>query len=153
MWWLARTEPRQERLAKFHVERDNPNAEAYLPCFWDPFAEKIHPLFPNYLFVRSPDGLWGFLRRTIGIFSVVMRGSEPDIMPDVQMEKLREREYQGLVQLQEGMKLVPGRKVEIGSSWNGIYTGMSSQNRCRVLLSMFGRQVTANVEVLQVRPV
>ena len=153
VWWLARTEPRRERLAKYHVEQ-NPEAEAYLPMFWDPFAEKIYPLFPNYLFVRCPNGVWGFLRRTIGIFSLVMRGPEPDTMSDKQLDDLKEREYQGLVQLQ---KFAPGQKVDIAGSvfqgWNGIYQGMSSKNRCTILLDLLGQTVSVSVDLKQVRPV
>jgi transcription antitermination factor NusG len=149
-WMLARTEPRQERSAKFNVER-NPCAEAYLPVFWDPVVNKIYPLFPSYLFVRTtPMDVWGFLRRTTGIFQVVMRGKFPDTMPDEQLEILKEREFQGLVQLQ---KFEPGEKVEVAGklSWSGIYVGMKSKDRCRVLMEMFGRKVETTVNLQQLR--
>jgi transcription antitermination factor NusG len=147
VWLLCRTEPRQERNAKWNVEK-NSNAEAYLPVFLDPTNGKIFPLFPNYLFVKVGDGIWGFLKRTVGIFRVVMRGIQPDSMPNSIMEKLKEREYEGLVRLQ---KFEPGQKVEI-NGWNGIYLGMKSKDRCRILMTMFGREVETDVTLSNLQP-
>ena len=142
MWLVAMTEPRRESVAKHFLEIQG--RTVYYPLFRETFTDKIQPLFPRYIFIHSPDGIWRFLRNTIGIIKVLMRNQEvPEIMKDSVMMELRKREQDGLIQLhafQTGDEVsIVGNNVFAG--WKGIYEGMNGHGRCRVMLSMLGQHV------------
>ena len=75
-------------------------------------------------------------------------------MPDSAIEVLQENEKNGLVQIQQ-LSLHRGQRVSIvGSAMNGhvgIFEKMSGRDRCRILFSMLGQEVRADVDVCYVR--
>src|SRR5215475_559946 len=152
-WIVARTEPRREHIAQSFVKTLH-NHQTYLPIFRDWRSKQIQPLFPNYLFIQSLTGLWWHLRSTIGVMTLIMRGEVPDLMPDSAIEVLQENEKNGLVQIQQ-LSLHRGQRVSIvGSAMNGhvgIFEKMSGRDRCRILFSMLGQEVRADVDVCYVR--
>lgn len=144
-WMVAVTEPRREKVAKRFIEEKG--RKAYFPVFRDFPSEIIQPLFPNYLFVYDEDGIWRFLRNSIGIITFIMREGKPDLMPDRVMNSLRSYERNGVICLNE---FHHGDKVRVTGSvfqgWDGIYLGMTSAGRCRVMLSMLGQEVPVIME-------
>jgi transcription antitermination factor NusG len=147
-WFVARTEPRREKVAKRFVETTG--RTTYLPMYAEKRTSLIQPLFPNYLFIYNHDHLWRFLHGTVGIVCLIMRCGVPDEMPDKTMNELREMECDGLVNL-ESRGLRRGDKVDlIGCAfqgWRGVYDGMSASQRVRVLLEMLGAAVPVTVSI------
>ena len=147
-WFVARTEPRRERIAKRFVEEAG--HVAYYPLFKEFRTSRILPLFPNYLFVHNRNGLWRFLHSTVGIVCLIMRCGEPDQMPDKTMNELREMEYEGLINL-ESRGLRKGDKVDLVNcafaGWRGVYDGMNGAQRVRVLLEMLGATIPTTVNI------
>jgi len=88
--------------------------------------------------------------------TLLMRGEVPDLMSDANIDALRENELHGLVQMQQ-LSLRRGQRVTIvGSAMNGcsgIFEKMSGPERCRILFSMLGQEVRADVDVAYVREV
>lgn len=152
-WIVVRTQPRRERWAQQNIT--NQGRSSYCPRFCEYLTKAIKPLFPSYIFVDIPDGLWYWLLGTYGVMCPIMRGPSPDILPTSAVESLRSREdHNGHVRLN-------GLDVDIGSPVRmvggpmvgllGIYDGMSRHDRCRVLFNMLGAQTPVNVNVGYVR--
>jgi transcriptional antiterminator RfaH len=153
VWLAAHTRSGQERLARDNVERDG--HEAYLPLCRDLDSREVEPLFPRYFFVRRDDR-WFSLKTTIGVRSIVRRGSEPDHMPDEIVDELRSREDElGLVRLDDH-ELPTGCGVRVAGGpllgRLGVYTGVSRNRRCDVMFNMLGanRVVSVPREYLRV---
>jgi transcription antitermination factor NusG len=149
-WMVAVTQPRRELVAKQFVESQG--RITYFPMYRDFATDIIRPLFPNYLFVYDTDGLWRFLRNTFGIITLIMRGGKPDLMKDEIMNSLRVKERDGIICLNE---FHSGDKIKIVGSvfdrWDGIYLGMNSQGRCRIMLTMLGQHVPVAMELKNIR--
>src|SRR6516162_3676968 len=99
MWMVARTELRREATAQYHLERSG--LKTYLPRFKEWRTKRVQPLFPNYIFVHNTTGLWWFIRTTIGVSKLLMRGTGPDTLPAKYIDDLRAKESDGLVQLRQ----------------------------------------------------
>jgi len=102
-------------------------------------------LFPGYLFVR-PLERWQKLRNTYGVIDIVMMGDKPDFVPKAVMKALRANvDKDGIVTLPRQRKPKVGEAVEIQiGAWKGftgLYDGLDSEGRIRVLLGFMGRNV------------
>jgi transcription antitermination factor NusG len=147
-WMVVRTKSHEEQRAQFHLERRG--CETYLPIIRNR-SKKTEPLFPRYLFVEPPEEFWWFLRSTIGVLSLVMRGSFPDIMPDKTMEQLRATEDEnGFIKLDSlSLLLTPGCEVRCVagpmSGHSGVFLGKSKNDRCAVLFRLLGCECKTDV--------
>jgi len=155
-WLIARTQSRRERYAQSQVERQG--RSTYCPFFREHRTKKIVPLFPCYIFISVGDGSWWFLRSTFGLFGPVLRGNQPDIMPDDALANLRKREGKdGLIDVPFDNGLRQGQSITIiggaMTGTKGIYQGMSGFERCRILFEMLGQTVPATVDRAYVRAV
>jgi transcription antitermination factor NusG len=151
-WLVAMTEPNREAVAKRFVERQG--QIAYYPLFREIFSDKIVPLFPRYLFVHTNDGIWRYLTNTIGIIKVLIRGEKADLLSDLLMKELRSKERDGIICFHGHFQI--GDKVvilgnHVFSGWRGMFFGMKSYDRCRVLLSMLGQEVTVDIGVSSIK--
>jgi transcription elongation factor/antiterminator RfaH len=102
------------------------------------------PLFPNYLFVYvSASGQWHEANRTPGVIALVRNGGVPAILHDAEIESIRQRERNGVVELEE-RQFVPGAQVRVlsGPFTNhlGIFSDMNGCERVGVLLAILGSQ-------------
>jgi transcriptional antiterminator RfaH len=150
-WMVAVTQPRRESVAKRFVEAQG--RETYFPLYRDFPCETIQPLFPNYLFIRhANDEAWHFLKSTIGIITFIMKDGQPELMRDSAMHTLRSYERDGVICLNE---FHSGDKIKVVGSvfdgWNGIYLGMTSAGRCRIMLTMLGQEVPVTMEPQHVK--
>jgi transcriptional antiterminator RfaH len=151
-WLVAQTQPNREQWAAENIMRQG--YAYYLPRV----AEQRRgvtlskPLFPRYLFVQTP-GQWRFLLGTFGVAAVIMHGEEAAMVPTIHMEALRAREgADGLIVLPEKPALVAGTsevRVSRGHLKDhvGIYDGMSSSDRAKVLMDFLGRKTTVLVPI------
>ena len=107
---------------------------------------KTGPLFPGYLFVR----VWRFLKRTMGVVSVVKTGETPARCPDNEIAALLARtDPDGIVRLAPQSSPQPIRRAFAAGEavtvtggafrgFHGLHTGMSARDREVVLLDVLG---------------
>jgi len=97
-WYLIHSKPRDEDLAKEHLERQG--YQVYLPKLLGRKRQggrtirAIQPMFPRYLFINlsDKDDDWGPIRSTIGVSTLVRFGMEPAKVPENLVIKLKESE-------------------------------------------------------------
>jgi transcriptional antiterminator RfaH len=103
------------------------------------------PLFPNYMLIAWNEN-WPRLLATFGITSVLRYGDKPSLVADHIVRQLRQREVNGIIQLP---KLSEGQRIHIVrgpfAQHSGLYQGMASQERVKVLLDVMGRKLRAFV--------
>lgn len=97
-WYLIYAKPRDENLAKEHLERQK--YEVYLPLIVGKSKQKrrnvktVQPMFPRYLFIYLSDRTddWGPIRSTIGVSNLVRFGVNPARVPSKLIDDLRKNE-------------------------------------------------------------
>lgn len=147
-WIVARTKSRRERWAAENVQRQG--FEFYLPQYEIKAKRKgnlsqirSEVLFPSYLFVRT-DGSWRVLLSTFGISSIVLRGDNPAIMPQNEIDRLRSSTNDaGLVQLPGHFRINQEVRARSGPFKHntGIFQGQTSSGRNKVLMELLGGKV------------
>jgi transcriptional antiterminator RfaH len=149
-WSVARTQSFCERKAgRFLASK---GYEYYLPFFQKIFffrQEKkrtVLPLFSRYIFVRIENG-WYDIKSTIGISSLIFdEEKKPAVIPDKIIFDLRKREDRnGFIKLPKKEEFHIGQSVKIvGGKFSGrigLYDGMNTRQRERVLLELLGQIV------------
>lgn len=76
-WFVARTIPQKEEIARVNLERQG--IEAFLPRFWKTyrrakrFEDRLCPLFPGYIFFQSEADpvIWRNVSGTLGVSFVL----------------------------------------------------------------------------------
>jgi transcription antitermination factor NusG len=151
---VARTIGRREHYAQEHIQRAG--AKTYFPEFHDVFTNKVKPLFPGYIFVRARgDGLWYWLRSTLGVLCLIMRDGVPELMRDEVVKILKSSEdRRGLVSV-KALSLLPGTRVNVvGGSmvgYTGTFMGMTKHERCLVMFSLLGAERNVSIPVAYLR--
>ncbi len=161
-WIVVRTKSRRENWAAENVQRQG--HAFYLPRYEVPPTRKIKEaraavLFPCYLFVRI-DIQWKFLLGTFGVQAVIMGGSgEPAPMPQSEIDRLKQRENEGLIKLPE--KLDTATLPNVGDTVKiiegpfeghfGLWVGQTNSERQRVLLDFLGgkRETLFDIRALE----
>lgn len=142
-WVLVRTKTGQENWAALNCKQQA--IETWNPRYMVPGKGTPQALFPGYLFARPLDK-WRKLSNTYGVIDIVMMGGKPDHVPKAVMKALRKNaDKEGIVTLPRQRKPEKGESVEIQiGAWKGftgLYDGLNSEGRVRVLLKFMGRQV------------
>lgn len=153
-WFVAQVQSRREAWAAVNVS--NQQAEYYLPRL-----VTGEPLFPGYLFVRSPDGRWRFLEGTFGVIRVVRGDAGPAVLPAREIARLRAMEgTSGFVELPQhgyASNFQPGERVRVDDGpfigFEGLCEGMTGRERVEVLLHLFGRETRVTLEPHQLERV
>lgn len=154
-WYVAKTQPRKEELAKQHLERQS--FEAFLPFTPDKLRNRKYkaastrqPLFPGYIFVRLNVGAqrWRNVNSTLGVHYLVSFGPMPSPMPTGAAEALIERtDDQGFFSFESGLK--PGDIVRVvGGPMNdfiGELQRLDGNGRSMVLLEFMNRKINVIV--------
>ncbi len=159
-WVVARF--RAQYLAKVRYNVEVQGAEIYVPRVMTRVkSSKLlpRPLFPGYAFVRHPEGLWQFLRGTLGIIDVVLGATndqgdaQPARLPDAEINQIRAREgADGMVRL-ESSEFKVGEKVRVERgvvSIDVIVDGMSGADRVFVLMEFLGAMQRAEVRAVDI---
>jgi len=146
-WAVARLEPRQERIALFHLERIG--FATYLPRLreWRRSngrrIETRPPLFPGYAFFVV-EAQWHAARWSVGVLGLIMDGLRPARVAESVIDEIRSRERGGLVELPKpaGPNLGDRVRVLAGPLQGqlGLYAGQRPHERCLVLLALLGGQ-------------
>ncbi|MBV8444095.1 MAG: hypothetical protein JO312_26650 [Hyphomicrobiales bacterium] len=146
-WVVARCLSHNLQLALTRLEAGG--FESFAPKMLTPKTTaspaRVVPLFVGYVFVHVLDGLWQPIRRTIGVVGVLTTGDLPSRCPDAEIIALKARaDDHGIIRLPSPKRFAPGAKVRVTTGplagFDGLYVGMSSQEREIVLLTMLGAQ-------------
>lgn len=155
-WSVAQTQNFCEHRAKHHLL--NQGYECYLPLvqntkiFRNKRVLRTSVLFPRYIFVKIVDQ-WHSILGSVGISSLIMNHErKPACIHDDVVNELRERESRaGFIQLPEKEEFQIGQKVRVVSGQFagriGLFDGMTSRQRERVLLSLLGRVVPVELSI------
>lgn len=143
-WSVAMTKSSSENLAKHHLERQG--FITYLPRYMSRVGKeiKVKVLFPRYIFVFI-EMQWHCIHGTRGVTRLLMRESTPAVVPDRIINDLKTKESNGLILLPAPPKFQLGEKVRVAngslSGYFGIYDGMRSSERARILIELLGQVV------------
>ena len=159
-WYVIRTKPCQEFIAKTHYERQG--FQTYLPhtIKTRKHARKIehvpHPLFPGYLFLHlAPEQQnWTTISSTRGAAGPVRFGDTLPVLPDWIISSLQAMEDQkGCVNLKTVKEklLKPGDEVSISfdqqRELRGLFLSFHDNDRAIVLLNMLQRSIKTTVPI------
>jgi transcriptional antiterminator RfaH len=143
-WGVVRSLPKREVFAAEQLELRG--FETFLPLIQTKRASA--PLFASYFFVLIVEQ-WRSINTCFGVLSLVSVGDCPSKMPDVEIERLKTMiDAHGYIKLPEAnpirRQIVIGTKVRIASGpfggMSGLYAGMSSKDREKILLNLLGSQ-------------
>lgn len=158
LWHVAKTRPRAEAKAAFHLERQG--FEVYLPRFlrrvrharktsWQP-----RPLFPSYLFVAlySAQQRWRAINSTLGVDHLICDNNGPVPVPHGIVENIRsEEDERGLLMTGSKVSFKKDTEVEIMAGAFADHIGRficaTDDERGLILLTLLGRQVTAEIKL------
>jgi transcription antitermination factor NusG len=139
-WAVIQTEPAREAVAVAYLERAG--FPTYLPRIKE--AHRIVPLFGGYAFLRIHES-WYAAEHCIGVVRLLRDADRPARVRDEVINAIKAQERGGLVRLPKKPRLMIGQRVTITNGalqgYAGIYQGMSSKARERVLLQMLGQSV------------
>jgi transcription antitermination factor NusG len=162
-WGVVHTHPQAERWAAQNLQRQG--YAAYLPTHTVRIRDRTiptltrpveRPLFTSYLFVAVPLTLWGPIRHTLGVRSLLMSGEKPYLLPEAVWNALQAGEALRRAIAPPGASWAPGTPCSPG---NGVFTGhpavVISVDRGKAIIAMllFGelRQVSVDVNSLVAR--
>jgi transcriptional antiterminator RfaH len=144
------TKPNSEKIAEVNLQRQS--YYTYLPQYLTRVGKelKVRILFPRYIFIAITGGRFHSINSTIGISYLIMNKDIPAIIPEGVINTLKSREDQkGLITLPEKGKFNQGENVKLVSGpfsgYDALYEGMSTADRCRVLIELLGRKVVIEV--------
>lgn len=149
-WFVVRTKPRQEFIAKANLE--NQGFEYYLPVITFDNG-KTEPLFPGYIFIRNQAGPTPFdkIRYTKGVLNYVKFGNTIAVAKQSLIESLVEREedYKSVARIK------PHQKVIITSGpfqeLDAIFVEKSGRDRVIVLLELLNSEQKVALDASSVR--
>jgi transcriptional antiterminator RfaH len=159
-WYVARTKPRQEDVARANLVRQG--FEVYLPLLKvikcvSRQGLGFEPMFPRYLFFRPHEAAQSIapVRSTLGVTCVVRFGVVPAVLPLEQLESIRSLESrQSASDWADLSPLRPGKMVAITTGplagLDGIVS-MVSRQRVVVLMRLLGEQTQVSVNLRQLR--
>lgn len=151
-WAVVQTESQRERSVRVLLMRLG--LITYFPRI--KVRGRIEPLFPSYLFVLLEKQWWS-VRWTPHVIRILMNGDQPAKLSEDIVHQILKRERNGFVQLPTAARtLSKGQKVRIirGSFEGqiGLYEGMSSRDRERVLLDLLGQAVAVELPSKDISP-
>jgi transcriptional antiterminator RfaH len=151
IWIVAQTEAQREHVVRLLLMRLG--FQSYLPRI--KIRKRIKPLFPTYVFVQSNDRFYPIMW-TPHVIRLLWAGDQPAKLDDQIIAELKKREIGGFVKLPKPLRLKPGQQVKVVRGYFadriGIYDGMSSRDRERVLLELLGRQVRLELPSADISP-
>ena len=160
VWYLAYSKPRQESLAKEHLERQG--FECFFPLI---SAEKMQkgklcvvnePLFPRYLFIKVRPGMsLSPIRSTMGMNGLVVSNGMPQQVPEELILQIKSRFDERFM---KPLSLFnKGDKVQIiEGAFQGleaIYLESNVENRALLLLDLLGKTNQLEFEINQLKKV
>ena len=154
-WGVVRTHGGEEARAEDNLR--NQGYVTLLPRFRElvrkrgRWVQESPVLFPRYLFVEIEER-WRSIFSTRGVAGMLMDGERPALLREGELERLGIG-ADGYVTLPDSMVSLVGRSVRVESGpfegFEGLCTGMTGEQRGKVLLSLMGRKVPAQFDTVQ----
>jgi transcriptional antiterminator RfaH len=156
-WYVVHTQPNSESRALNHLERQG--FTTYLPRYRKRrrHARRVEtvvaPLFPRYLFVAVDMAVqrWRSIYSTVGVSRLIGAGDEPTPIADDLIADLKQREADGIIQLQQRPQYRPGERLRVLDGafveCHGLFDGMTDGERVRILLDLLGRKVRVLLDI------
>jgi len=162
-WFVIHAKPRQETLAREHLEQQG--FEVYLPqvkmritharkVSWQP-----RPFFPGYLFMHlsADEQCWTTIRSTVGVLAPVSFG---DFYPPVQnglIQMLQSRHDEDgyiVVSKMPAVPFRPGESIRLNDSplkgLEGVFVEMRGEDRALVLLDWMQKKMRMETHLANV---
>lgn len=151
-WWVCQCETQREHMVRLLLMRYG--YDTYAPRI--KVRGRISFLFPAYMFIRAESRFYKILW-TPGVVRLLMTGDRPSCLIEDVIANIRKQEKGGFVKLPSTAKgLEKGQNIRVTSGnflgHVGIYDGMSSKDRARVLLDLLGRKVSVELANKDVAP-
>ena len=162
-WYLIHAKPKQEELAKEHLERQD--YSVYLPMAVVRRKRRgrsvrvVEAMFPRYLFIKLSDQTddWGPIRSTIGVSTLVRFGQVPVRIPDTLVSSLSEREDSDGIQMLPEKDHQKGDRVRIAEGpmegYEGLFQCKTSKERVILLLQIAEKSVNVELDTSQIETI
>jgi transcriptional antiterminator RfaH len=164
-WLLLQVKPRQEMRALENLDRQQ--AQCYCPLIQVEKlsrGKRIHvteALFPGYLFINAQlqqGGLsYASIRSSRGVSKIVGFGAEPIKIPESLIQKLKQREIEGLTCTKVGGLPQTGNKVNIiegpFKGLQAVYGHTHGQQRAVVLINLLHQQTPTSLTNTQIQKI
>ena len=141
-WYLIKTKPRQEKIAKQNLE--NQGYWAFCPIA--KINNQLSVLFPGYLFVQLNEKTQNLspINSTKGVSHFVKFGLNFAKVPTSVIEFIRTNQHITAEKLKNLNKFKPGDKVQISDgvfkNWVAIFKCYKSDERVLLLMNLLGNE-------------
>ena len=147
-WYLIKTKPRQENIAKQNLE--NQNYGTFCPMA--KINNRLVVLFPGYLFVQLNEKTqnWSPINSTKGVLYFVKFGLNFAKVPTSVIEFIKTNQHITTDKIKNLNKFKPGDKVQISDgafkNWIAIFKCYKSDERVILLMNLLGREQSLNIK-------
>ena len=147
-WYLIKTKPRQEKIAKQNLE--NQGYVTFFPI--TKINNKLVILFPGYLFVQLNDKTQNLspINFTKGVSHFVKFGLNFAKVPVSVIEYIKTNQHVTAEKLKNLNKFKPGDKVQITDgvfdNYMAIFKCYKSNERVILLMNLLGREQSLSIE-------
>jgi len=141
-WYLIKTKPRQEKIAKQNLK--NQGYEVFCPM--SKINNRLAVLFPGYLFVQlnKKTQNWSPINSTKGVSHFVKFGLNFAKVPTSVIEFVKTHQHITTEKLKNLKKFKPGDKVRISDgafkNWLAIFKCYKSDERVILLMDFLGQE-------------
>tara|TARA_B100000959_G_scaffold129706_1_gene136112 strand:+ start:232 stop:705 length:474 start_codon:yes stop_codon:yes gene_type:complete len=147
-WYLIKTKPRQENIAKQNLEN-----QGYLTfCPIAKINNKLVVLFPGYLFVQLNEKTqnWSPINSTKGVSHFVKFGLNFAKVPISVIQLIKTNQHITTEKLMNLNKFKPGDKVQISDgafkNWVAIFKCYKPGERVILLMNLLGHEQSLNIK-------
>ena len=147
-WYLIKTKPRQEKIAKQNLE----NQDYRTFCPMAKINNRLVFLFPGYLFVQLNEKTqnWSPINSTKGVSHFVKFCWNFAKVPTSVIEFIKTNQYITTEKLKNLKKFQSGDKVQISDgafmNWEAIFKCYKSDERVILLMNLLGREQSLNIK-------
>jgi len=147
-WYLIKTKPRQEKIAKQNLE----NQDYRTFCPMAKINNRLVVLFPSYLFIQLNEKTqnWSPINSTKGVSYFVKFGLNFAKVPTSVIEFIKANQHITTDKIKNLNKFKPGDKVQISDgafkNWMAIFKCYKSDERVILLMNLLGREQSLNIK-------
>tara|TARA_B100000745_G_scaffold47039_1_gene28285 strand:+ start:113 stop:586 length:474 start_codon:yes stop_codon:yes gene_type:complete len=147
-WYLLKTKPRQEIIAKQNLK--NQGYGSFCPMA--KINNRLVVLFPGYLFVQLNEKTqnWSPINSTKGVSHFVKFGLNFAKVPTSVIELIKTNQHITAEKLKDLNKFKPGDKVQISdgvfNNFVAIFESYKSDERVILLMNLLGREQSLSVK-------
>ena len=146
-WYLVKTKPRQEKIAKQNLE----NQDYGTFCPMAKINNRLVVLFPSYIFIQLNEKTqnWSPINSTKGVSHFVKFGLNFAKVPTSVIELIKTNQHITAEKLKDLNKFKPGDKVQISDgafkNWMAIFKCYKSDERVILLMNLLGQEQSLSI--------